>query len=115
MSISTIQRQSVSPPADAVEPIVRHFLPPAGLREVASAQFLRWSLHLLFKPVMRPPWPLFVQRAVLHGLSVAMLGASGVTIRHERIGGMPVERITPKGRQPRHAVLYLHGGAFCTG
>ncbi len=115
MSITNHQRQSVSHPADVVEPIVRHFLPPAGLREVVTAQFLRLSLHLLFKPVMRPPWPLFVQRGVLHGLSVVMPGASGVTIRHELIGRMPVERITPKGSQPRHAVLYLHGGAFCTG
>jgi len=116
MSAVTIPRQDEDL-AHALdrEPIVRHFLPPTGVGEALSAGFLRGTLKALLKPVLRKGIPLSVQRGVLHGLSLTMLPAGGVDIQQVKIGLVPAERIKPRGLKPMHAVLYLHGGAFCTG
>lgn len=99
----------------AQEPIVRHYVPVNTWRESMMAKVMRTALFALFKPVMRPPVPLALQRGVMHTLAISMPGVGGVTIRHVTVQGMPMERITPKGVKPRHAILYLHGGAFCVG
>ncbi|WP_374319123.1 alpha/beta hydrolase [Aquabacterium sp.] len=97
------------------EPVIRHFLPPTGAGEAIGAAVLRTTLRALLKPVLRLGVPLSIQRGVLHALSVTMLQAGGVEVRKEQLGPIMVERIRPKGIKPRQAVLYLHGGAFCTG
>lgn len=97
------------------EPLVRHYLPPKGWRERVAASLLRASLFAFFKPVMRPPIPLALQRGVMHALASSMPGVRGVTIEHVTVQGLAMERIRPKGVKPRHAILYCHGGAFCVG
>lgn len=100
----------------AGQQVVREYPPVPGLRETIVAAAMRLSLRVLFKSVMKPPTPLALQRGILHILSVAMPPASGVKVEKLMIGAMAAERLTPKGLlQPRHAILYLHGGAFCTG
>ncbi|MDE2402822.1 MAG: alpha/beta hydrolase [Burkholderiales bacterium] len=103
--------QAVSPR----DPIIRHFMPPPGLREALLAPALKLGLRMTFKAFMRPPFPLFVQRGLLHGLSLTMPQVAGVSVRHVSIGGIPAERLAVKGLKPRRAVLYMHGGGFCTG
>ncbi|MGE5450273.1 MAG: alpha/beta hydrolase [Acidobacteriota bacterium] len=97
------------------DPIVRHYVPVDTWRESLTARVLRTGLFAFFKPMMRPAVPLRIQRGVMHSLAASMPGVGGVDIRHVKVQGMPMERITPKGIQPRHAILYLHGGAFCVG
>ncbi len=109
------QRLTPSESTAINEPIVRHYVPGDDWREVWLSRVLKAGLFASFKPVMRPPVPVQVQRAVMHALAVSMPGVGGVTIRHDTLNGLAIERITPKGVQPRHAILYLHGGAFCVG
>ena len=106
------QRTDLFPQA---EPIVRHYMPPQGLKEAVMSRLLRASLFATFKSVIRPPVPVSVQRGVVHALALSMPGVSGVQIRHVKVNGMEMERIKPAGAKPRHAILYLHGGAFCVG
>ncbi|MDE1997897.1 MAG: alpha/beta hydrolase [Burkholderiales bacterium] len=102
-------------PSAQAEPILRHYVPVASWRETVMARIMRGALFATFKPFMRPPVPLPLQRGIMHALAVSMPGVSGVEIRHVKVNGMDMERITPKGVKPRHAILYLHGGAFCVG
>lgn len=103
--------------AAAAGPIVTRIDPPAGLRESLLAVVMRTSLKLFFRNFVRPPFSVGVQRAVSHTLSSLMLPGGGVEIEPVTLntpaGPLPAERIRPRGRRPRHAILYLHGGAFC--
>jgi acetyl esterase/lipase len=97
-------------------PIQRTYAPVPGARERIVAAMMRTSLRTFFKPVIKPPMPVGLQRAVLHTLSVLMPPGGGVRVEHVKLGAMAAERITPKANpKPRHALLYLHGGAFCAG
>jgi len=97
-------------------PIIRHYQPPAGLQESIVSMIMRQALRLTLKPFLGPPWPFAVQRASL-ALGSALMPQDGrATVTHERIGPFPAERIRPKAvAKPRHAILYLHGGAFVAG
>lgn len=103
----------------AVPVTVQRFAPPDTLRERLLAALLRLSLRLTFKVFVGPPWPLAVQRGATHLLSVLMPPGGGVTVSKTRIdgpaGALAVERIAPRGVKPRHAILFMHGGAFCVG
>ncbi len=96
---------------------VRHFPASDGLRERVTAAILRESLRYTIKPFLGAPWPFSVQRAVLLVGSLAMPQDSRAQVRADGIDHIPVERVTPKGAAgtPRHAILYLHGGAFVAG
>ena len=97
-------------------PIQRTYEPVPGARERIVSALMRASLRFLFKPVIKPPMPVGLQRAVLHTLSVSMPPGGGVKVEHVKVGNMAAERITPKATpRPKHALLYLHGGAFCAG
>lgn len=90
--------------------------PPSGWLEALLAAVLRVVLRIFFKGLMRPPFPVWMQRFVLQALSLSMPSARGTEVRHAQIGRMPVERVSPVGGGARAVVtLYLHGGAFCTG
>lgn len=103
-----------SSPSNA--PIQRTYEPVPGLQESIVSTLMRASLRFLFKPVIKPPMPVGLQRAVLHMLSVSMPPGGGVKVEHVKVGNMTAERITPKATpKPKHALLYLHGGAFCAG
>ncbi|WP_294636015.1 alpha/beta hydrolase [uncultured Aquabacterium sp.] len=103
-------------PSGRSSPVQRTYEPVPGLRERVMSALMRTSLRLMFKPVIKPPMPVGLQRAVLHTLSVSMPPGGGVKVEHIRIGNMAAERITPKATpKPKHAMLYLHGGAFCAG
>ncbi|MFZ5519680.1 MAG: alpha/beta hydrolase [Pseudomonadota bacterium] len=100
-------------------PVIRSIAPPPGVGERVLAAALRLSLRLNLKPFLGPPWPVGLQRAVMHALSCLMPPGGGVSVEPVTLRGpagpLAAERIRPKGRQPRHAIAYFHGGAFCTG
>ena len=111
---AVMNNESTSSPSTA--PIQRTYEPVPGLRESIVSTLMRASLRFLFKPVIKPPMPVGLQRAVLHTLSVSMPPGGGVKVEHVKVGNMTAERITPKATpQQKHAMLYLHGGAFCAG
>lgn len=97
-------------------PMIRHYQPPAGWHEAVVAAVMRVSLKLTLKPFLGPPWPFAIQRFALAAGSALMPQDGRAQVRQDRIGAFPAERVTPKaGGKPRHAVLYLHGGAFVAG
>jgi len=99
---------------------LRHYPPGTGLRERITAAVMRGALLVTLKPFLGPPWPFAVQRMALHNGSLAMPQDGRAQVKADRIDHIPVERVTPKSAQaakaqPRHAILYLHGGAFVAG
>lgn len=98
------------------QPVIREYPPLPGMLEAVTAAAMRLSLRAFFKSVMKPPMPVQIQRGFLHTLSVLMPPAMGVKVEKIKVGNMSAERLTPKGMdKPQHALLYLHGGAFCAG
>lgn len=109
-------RQASAPRA----PIVRQYTPPAGMQEAVMAALMRLTIRFSLKPFLGPPWPVGIMRAALALGGGLMPPTGGVTVTKTHVAGpagqVPVERIVSRGAgKPRHAVLYLHGGAFCTG
>jgi epsilon-lactone hydrolase len=102
--------------AAIVDPVVRRFQPPAGLQEKLMGMVMRTALTLTLKPFLGPPWPFAVQRMSL-ALGSALMPQDGrAQVRQDKVEHIPVERVTPKANaKPRHAILYLHGGAFVAG
>lgn len=99
-----------------VSPTIRQYLPPQGARERLLGMLLRGALIVSLKPFLGPPWNVGTQRAALHIGSALMPQDGRARVVQDRIGALEVERVSPKaGGQPRHAIVYLHGGAFCVG
>ncbi len=98
------------------EPCIRQFPPPAGLRESLASAILRGALRIGLKPFLGPPWPVGVQRAALYIGALAMPQDGRARVVKDHIGALEVERVSAKAvAKPRHAIVYLHGGAFCVG
>ncbi len=99
-----------------VEPVVRGYQPPAGMRERVMGAILNGALRVSLKPFLGPPWPVAVQRLALHIGSAVMPQDGRARVVHDRIGALKVERVSAKAQaMPHHAILYMHGGAFCVG
>ena len=100
-----------------VHPVIRRYMPPAGLQESVMAAIMRMALKVALKPFLGPPWPFAVQRMSLSLGSALMPQDGRAQVKADRIDHIPVERVTPKAAsgKPRHAILYLHGGAFVAG
>jgi acetyl esterase/lipase len=97
-------------------PDIQVYAAPTGLLERVTAAILRGALKLTIKPFFGPPWPAPVIRASLHLGALAMPQDGRAVVHRDQVGSMYCERILPRGRaQPRQAVLYQHGGAFCSG
>jgi monoterpene epsilon-lactone hydrolase len=100
-----------------VHPVIRRYMPPAGLQESIMAAIMRVALKVTLKPFLGPPWPFSVQRMSLAIGSALMPQDGRAQVKADRVEHIPVERVTPKAGsgKPRHAILYLHGGAFVAG
>lgn len=100
-----------------VHPVIRRYQPPEGLREAVVAAAMRMALKITLKPFLGPPWPFAVQRISLAIGSSLMPQDGRAQVQAGHVDHIPVERITPKAgpSKPRHAILYLHGGAFVAG
>lgn len=102
--------------SQTVRPIIRQYQPPAGLKESVVAAIMRVALRVSLKPFLGPPWPFAVQRFSLALGSGLMPQDGRAQVKVDRVGSMAVDRVTPKaGPKPRHAILYMHGGAFVAG
>ncbi len=75
---------------------------------------MRGSLSVLFRQVIRPPLPIRWQRAWLGVLTRSGMVPKGVTIETVPLNGVPCERLSANPTA-QHALLYVHGGAFCIG
>src|SRR6266702_4392093 len=55
------------------------------------------------------------QRRLLRELTAAQPLPAGVTVTAAELGGVPAAEITIDGTEPRHVVLYFHGGVYVLG
>ncbi|HZX03408.1 alpha/beta hydrolase [Kribbella sp.] len=55
------------------------------------------------------------QRAQLRALLSAQPLDPGITVTAGELGGVPTAEVTVEGVDPRHTVLYFHGGAYVMG
>jgi acetyl esterase/lipase len=55
------------------------------------------------------------QRRLLRELVTAQPLPAGVTVTAAALGGVPTAEVTVDGTQPRHVVLYFHGGVYVLG
>ena len=55
------------------------------------------------------------QRRLLKELASAQPLPAGVTVTAAALGGVPTAEITVEGIEPRHVVLYFHGGVYVIG
>ena len=55
------------------------------------------------------------QRRLLRELASTQPLPAGVTVTAAALGGVPTAEITIDGIEPRHVVLYFHGGAYVIG
>ena len=55
------------------------------------------------------------QRRLLRELTPVQPLPAGVTMTTAALGGVPTAEITPGGTEPRHVVLYFHGGVYVVG
>jgi monoterpene epsilon-lactone hydrolase len=55
------------------------------------------------------------QRRLYHELSSAQPLPADVTVTAAALGGVPTAEITIDGIEPRHVVLYFHGGVYALG
>ncbi len=106
----------VEPFVHTARPIVRQYQPPAGLQESVVAAIVRVAMHVGLKPFLGPPWSYAVQRFALALGSGLMPQDGRAQVKVDRIGGIAVDRVTSKtAPMPRHAILFMHGGAFVAG
>ena len=113
---ATLHAVKNTPAPVNASPIIRQYLPPKGAKERLLGALLRGALVTTLKPFLGPPWNVGTQRAALHIGSVLMPQDGRARVAKDRIGALEIERVTSKAvAQPRHAILYMHGGAFCVG
>jgi acetyl esterase/lipase len=55
------------------------------------------------------------QRRLLRELTSAQPLPAGVTVTAAALGGVPTAEVTVDGIEPRHVVLYFHGGVYAIG
>lgn len=112
--MSAVQK---APAAATKQPVVRRYQPPAGLQESIVAAIMRVALKVTLKPFLGPPWPFAVQRMSLALGSSLMPQDARARVSVARVAHIEVDRVVPTAAtgQPRHAILYLHGGAFVAG
>src|SRR6266545_4897577 len=79
----------------------------------------RWVAKLLTRLLVRAAqrtWiPVRVHRAWMETVARISLIPSGVSITSGSLGGLPCDRLEPKGADNSRAILYLHGGAYVVG
>src|SRR6478609_9201720 len=98
-----------SPPWGAAKPA-----PTEGRSSVSSEQ--RENLEAILR---RSAFPVDIdvneQRQLLRELTSAQPLPANVTVTAATLGGVPTAEITVDGIEPRHVVLYFHGGVYVMG
>jgi acetyl esterase/lipase len=87
---------------------------PDTARERIVASLLRLALRAALLPALAPSIPIAGQRRWLALLARFTWAGSGVAIGPAAVSGIAGEWLRPAGSAAA-AILYLHGGAYCTG
>src|SRR5947209_1251003 len=68
----------------------------------------------LLKPVLGPRVPVPVQRQTLE-LATRAMGTGAAGAARANVGGVPGDRVLPRGAPAARTILYLHGGGYVIG
>ncbi len=88
---------------------------PATARERLAAPVLRLATKLALKPALSPQVPIEQQRRRIRQISRTLRPARHVAVETGNAGAVPGEWLRPHNASAKAAILYLHGGAYCTG
>ncbi|MEV8540995.1 alpha/beta hydrolase [Streptomyces sp. NPDC051572] len=116
LGLDLLEVRRVRPPQDlSVRPIVRPDQPPPkGERSVSTEQ--QDTLDAILRQSALPVGSdVGEQRRLLRELTSAQPLPPDVTMTSTTLGGVPVAAITVDGVEPRHVVLYFHGGVYVLG
>ena len=116
LGLDLLEVRKIRPPHDLpVRPIVRPDQPPSkGERSVSTEQ--QDTLDAILRQSALPVGSdVAEQRRLLHELTSRQPLAPEVTMTSTTLGGVPVAAITVDGVEPRHVVLYFHGGVYVLG
>lgn len=69
----------------------------------------------LLRPKLNHQYPPEAQRRALDMFARLQIMPSGVEVELSRLGGRPVEILTPANHDPGRALLYFHGGGYVVG
>src|SRR5260370_5545772 len=98
-----------SPPGSAANPT-----PTEGRSSMSTDQ--RETLDAILRQSAFPAgMDVSEQRRLLRELTSAQPLPAGVTVTAAALGGVPTAEITIDGIEPRHVVLYFHGGVYVMG
>lgn len=87
---------------------------PQSVEQSRLKWFLRGVLYLLFRGLIRPPVPVWLQRCIIRLLTLLPLPPRGVRRDQQVINGVPCEW-QRFGSDRTKVLLYLHGGGFVMG
>ncbi|WP_405835778.1 alpha/beta hydrolase [Streptomyces sp. NBC_01518] len=116
LGLDLLEVRRVRPPHHlSVRPIVRPDQPPPkGERSVSTEQ--QDTLDAILRQSALPVGSdVAEQRRLLRELTSAQPLPPDVTMTSTTLGGVPVAAITVDGVEPRHVVLYFHGGVYVLG
>ena len=89
-------------------------LEPASTEQSLLKKLLRWTLQLLFRGLIRPPVPIWLQRGIIRLLTSVAITPRSVVRGQQIINGVPCEWQHADTGQGK-VMLYIHGGAFMIG
>jgi acetyl esterase/lipase len=92
----------------------RDLFEPVPTQQPLLRQLLRWIMQLLFRGLVRPPVPVWLQRGIVRLLTSITVTPRSVVRGLQSINGVPCEWQHGDAGQGR-VMLYLHGGAFMVG
>lgn len=92
----------------------RDIYEPRSTQQARTKWLLRWMLRLLFRGLIRPPLPIWLQRIIMRLLTMVTHAPDGVIRGQQNIQGVPCEWQHAANANGR-VMLYLHGGAFILG
>ncbi|MFI4934416.1 MAG: alpha/beta hydrolase [Caulobacterales bacterium] len=76
---------------------------------------LREMMAAVAPPADSPPPAWADQRAMIDAMGAGAPVPDGVAVETLSLGGVPAEKLTPKGADASRTIFYLHGGGYCIG
>jgi epsilon-lactone hydrolase len=90
--------------------------PIPNRREISVSTEQRENLDAILRQSAFPPGiDISEQRRLLRELTSAQPLPADVTVTAATLGGVPTAEITIGGTEPRHVILYFHGGVYVLG
>src|SRR5580704_12837056 len=81
--------------------------------EIAAMQQAMAAMAQAAAGAPPPTWE--QRRAGIDGMGAMAPVPDGCQVEPLKLGGVPAEKLTPKGADPTRTIFWLHGGGYCIG